>query len=81
MPQAVPGAGWVMAYIELMMHEYRFTRHELLFDLPVEAGGALLEARAARLNPGGTVGWVQRCIVRARDQMRAWLEQHFDILP
>lgn len=79
MPESGPASGWVIAYLELLASEYGFTVPHILLELPVEAGSALLEARAARLNPGNTIGFVQRSIIVARTRMRNWLEANFDI--
>lgn len=55
-------------------------RH-IFFSLPLPAGLALLEARAARLNPAGHGGFIDRAIWTARDQCRAALELTHTILP
>jgi hypothetical protein len=57
------------------------TLRSIVFRLPVAAGLALIEARAARLNPAGHGGFVDRSIWRARDQCRADLETTHIIIP
>lgn len=81
MPKAGPGAGWVMAYIEILSAEYHLSLSEVALGLPLEAGLALLEARACRLNPRYAIGYVERAIWRARDACRAELEKAFRIVP
>ncbi len=81
MPKAGPGAGWVMAFIEILCAEYRFTLTEVILGLPLEAGLALIEARACRINPRYAIGYIERAIWRARDECRADLEKVYRIIP
>lgn len=53
----------------------------IFLGLEVEAGLALLEARAARINPKAATGFVDRCIWRARAAARAAAESMYTIVP
>jgi len=77
-----------MAYVEILLSEYAF------LDLPSVMGGKhaarplrlaaglqLLEARACRLAPDHSIGFVERSIMHARAAVRAWYAERFDIVP
>lgn len=53
----------------------------IILGLEVEAGLALLEGRAARLNPKAATGYIDRAVYRARDAKRAELETRYTIVP
>lgn len=53
----------------------------IFLGLEVEAGLALLEARAARINPKAATGYVDRCIWRARAEARRQAETMYTIVP
>ncbi len=64
------------------MNEYAsLSLAAILFDLPLAAGLQLLEARACRLAPDRTIGFVEREIIRARAAVRTFYEAEFTILP
>lgn len=54
---------------------------QVFFALEVEAGAALIEARACRLRPDVAVGFVDRLVYRARDACRASFEKTHTITP
>jgi hypothetical protein len=70
-----------MAYIETLMAEYDFDLPAILLKLRLAAGLHLLEARAARLAPDHSIGYVERAIMQARHAVRLWYAERFDIIP
>ena len=53
-----------------------------IFRLPVVAGLELIEARRSRLQPDASrIGYVDRCIINARNACRADLERRYTIVP
>jgi len=73
--------GWVLAYVESIASTYAMTLRAIFFALPLPAGLALIEARAARINPRASGGFIDRAIWTARDQCRAEIERTHHILP
>lgn len=63
-----PACGWVLAYVEVLHGAYHYSLRRVFFGMEIEAGLALLEARAARLNPKEATGYIDRAIMRARHQ-------------
>ncbi len=49
--------------------------------LPLAAGLQLLEARASRLAPDHSIGFVERQIMQARAAVRHWYAERFEIVP
>lgn len=81
-----PGCGWAVCYIELLMKEYGFSLAQVLGRDPrntllLDAGLALLEARRERKQPGSTVSCYIRAVARARDAVRQWYEERYELLP
>jgi len=79
-----------MSYIEILLSEYAFldlpsvlgSEHaEPRRRLPLAAGLQLLEARAARLAPDHSIGFVERSIMHARAAVRQWYAERFEIIP
>lgn len=76
-----------MAYVEILLHDYRFDLPTILglkrakARLPLAAGLQLLEARACRLAPDHSIGFVERRIMHARAAVRQWYAERFDIIP
>ena len=62
-----------MAYLELMMSEYRMSLNAVWRVLPVIVGFALIEAREERLT-GDCLGFVSRTGIIARQKERRRLE-------
>lgn len=81
LPKPGPGCGWKMAYVEILCAEYRMDLATVFLGLPMEAGLALLEARACRVNPRNAIGYIERSIWRAREACRAELERQYRIIP
>ncbi len=70
-----------MSYVETLMATYpQFNLWTLFHELPLVAGLALLEARRCRLDPRGAIGYVDRCVMRANAETKAWFEARFDIV-
>ena len=70
-----------MSYIETLLHAHHMSLRSIFFTLEMEAGLALLEARAARLNPKGASGFIDRAVYRARDRARSEIEKNHTIIP
>jgi hypothetical protein len=69
-----------MAYVETLLSEYaQLTLPHILADLPLVTGLALLEARRTRLDPRTAVGWVDRCVIKANAETKAWFEARYQI--
>lgn len=81
LPKQGPPCGWLVAYVETLTACHHMSLRSIFFQLPVEAGLALLEGRAARLNPKGSGGYIDRAIWQARDACRAELERTHTIIP
>ncbi len=52
-----------------------------MLKLRLAAGLHLLEARAARIAPDHSIGYVERAIMHARAAVRVWYEERFEIIP
>ena len=63
------------------MSEYGMNLRMIFLGLEMEAGLALLEARGCRLNPGRSLGYIDRAVFRARDAAYEELQRTHDILP
>ena len=57
-----------MAFVEVLHGEYHHSLRRIFFGTEVEVGLALLEARAARMNPKEASGYIDRAILRARHE-------------
>ena len=71
----------MLAYVETLMHEYHFDLRTVMVKLRLAAGLHLLEARASRLAPDHSIGYVERAIMHARHAVRLWYEERFEIIP
>lgn len=70
-----------MAYLETLLSEYAtFTLTHIYTQLPLATGLALLEARQCRLHPRQAIGFVDRAVMRANAETKAWFETHYHIL-
>ncbi len=70
-----------MAYVETLIHEHQFTLPDVMLKLRLAAGLHLLEARASRIAPDHSIGYVERAIMHARAAVRVWYEERFEIIP
>jgi hypothetical protein len=70
-----------LAYVENLIHEHHFTLPDVMLKLRLAAGLHLLEARAARIAPDHSIGYVERAIMHARAAVRVWYEERFEIIP
>lgn len=71
-----------MSYIETLTHEYAWLDLTgVRLRLPLAAGLTLLEARSCRLAPDHTVSYVERAIIKARQEVRRWYEERCEIVP
>ena len=69
-----------MAYVETLMAEYKMELWYVVLHLPLAAGEALLEARAARLAPGSGAGYIDRCVLAARAAREAEIRGAYRVI-
>lgn len=62
------------------MHEYRMTRQEVIFELPLAAGLALYEAIRARHGMDDGNGYVDRMARKAANEMKRYLQENYQII-
>lgn len=58
----------MLSLVEVSLSDYAFSLRRIFFALEVESLLALLEARAARMNPKEASGYIDRAIMRARHE-------------
>lgn len=56
------------------------SRHEVIHEMPIKAGLALVEAIRARRDLDDGNGYVDRAARKAANEMKSWIEKHYEVV-
>jgi hypothetical protein len=70
----------MMALVELMVAEYRYTLHAAIFQLSLTSALAMMAARHARLGDGSRPGYGDQAADAARARVNEYFQKHYQIV-